>query len=912
VRITIASTFACLSLVNSAAAKEAKCAGRQAIQVPAKPLGSALQTLARDCDLQIVYISEDVDPFHTDGVTGELTLDEALTKLLAGTGLTFSHTGDHGLVIKPSARPQLAESARPPAGAGQSPPATVNATHTAASEAEISSGEKKPRTRGGWFGALLGMAAAHLFAPLAAAQSADSSAEAAVLEEVVVTAMKRETVLQDTPVALTVLDGDTLQDAGIQSINDLQNIAPSVQINASPFGSVINIRGVTTTDNTSKGDQGIAFNVDGITVGRPRESGAAFFDVNRIEVLRGPQGTLYGKSTTGGVINVISNRPTSEAGGRLNLEYGDFETKRLSGVYNAPVTDKFAVRAAFDYNERDGYLPTHNGSAAFNDQDDRALRLSGLYQFTDTTSLYLTTSLGKIAGIGAGQVPVSRFVAAGTSVNANDIVKVKSASGESGRSVFGVPAAIAPQLDEKYDNVTLEFKTQFSGAQLTYVGGHRNYKSDSFSAQSLQPSALAGPPPPVFAWDWANYNGDAVTNQHELRLSNAESGRLNWIAGYNWYREDLSESDHNWSAPVVNPTRVASIPGIDPLNTTDHVSSGFFGQATFALVERLNLTLGARRSKDEVVRRGTFAVGPGQVDAAGRPCVYPNDCIGGPNNGTQSAGKTTWRAGLDFKPGDNSLLYFSAATGYKAGGFNDFDPATGTFGPYDPEELTAYEAGFKATLRHRLTVDSALFFYDYSAAQISSLTNVQGNVIILTRLAPVTIKGWENDFTWLPTDDDTLRFGFSLMKGEYDQLTAGGRAAGAFPPIGAEFTDWSGRSIDKVSDVTVRAEYLHDFNLASGARITARIASRYDSGYMVSNVTNAYQFEQDAFTRTDFNLTYRGRDDRFSIGVFVRNIENKVQILNAPDDPYTAATQDQVGVGVTEPRVYGLRTGMKF
>ena len=731
------------------------------------------------------------------------------------------------------------------------------------------------------------------------------------LDVVIVTAMKRETASLDTPIALSVFGESVLKEAGIQSIDDLQNIAPSVHIDPSPFGSVINIRGVTTTDNTSKGDQGIAFNVDGITVGRPRESSAAFFDVNRIEVLRGPQGTLYGKSTTGGVINVISNRPAQQFSSSLDLEYGDYATQRLTGVVNLPATDKLAFRAAIDYNQHDGYLPTNDGSPAFNDEDDRALRVSGLYQFSDRTSLFVTTTFGKVEGVGNGAVPVSRFVAPGSGVNANDTIDVDSAKGDSGRTVFGVPPALQPALDESYSNVTVELNTAFRGLALTYLGGHRDYDTDSFSAQSFEPSALPGPPPPIYTYDWANYRGDAKTDQQEVRLSNAKSGRLDWIVGYNWYRERISESDHNWSSPVTNPTREAAIPGIDPLNTTTHESSGLFGQITLGLVERLNLTLGVRRSQDEVNRIGTFAVGGGQVDASGQPCVYPNDCVGAPNNGHQEADKTTWRVGLDYKPTGKVLIYGSIATGYKAGGFNDFDPTTGTSGPYGPEELTAYELGFKGTVLPKLTYESALFYYDYAQAQISSLTNVQGNVIILTKLAPITIKGWENDFTWLPTPADTLRLGFSLMRGEYDSFQAGAREPGAFPPVGAVFTDWSGRSIDKVPDLALLVEYAHDWTLGGGAKIRARFATRYESGYVVSNITNAFQWKQSGYSRSDFNLNYTARDDRYSVGLYVRNLEDKVQILGAPDS-YTGATQNQVGVGVTEPRVFGIRGAMRF
>lgn len=751
-----------------------------------------------------------------------------------------------------------------------------------------------------------------LAAPLGAFAQDGPEEEEARQDVVVVTALKRETALQDTPLALTVLDGDALGTAGVESIVDLQNVAPSVQIGRSDFGVTINVRGVTTTDQTSKGDQGIAFNVDGVTIGRPREMGTAFFDIARVEVLRGPQGTLYGKSTTGGVINVITNRPENTFGGHLDLEYGDFDTKRIEGALNVPITDKFAVRGAVAFNERDGYLESDDGRQDFNDQDDLSFRLSGTYDFSDKTSLFVTTTFGEVQGAGTGVVPFANFIDPGQGLALGETLTVSSISGESARTVISVPDALLPSIDDEFINATAEFTTEFNGINLTYIAAHRNYNSNTFSVETLAPSPILGPPPPLFTWDWGQYRGTAITDQQELRISNANPGRLNWVAGYNWYREDLNESDHRWASPVTNPTREAGINVIDPVNSTDHESSGVFGQVDFAYTDSLNFTLGARYSEDEVERIGTFAVGPFQVDATGAPCMFPNDCIGPPNNGFQSDEKVTWRVGVDWKPIEDVLVYGSIATGYKAGGFNDFDPDTGTVGTYDPEELISYEVGYKGRLLENLYWDSALFFYDYSDAQISNLINIQGTPIIFTRIAGVEISGWENDFTWTPTDDDTLKFGFSLMDGEYTDFTAGGHAPGEFPPVGAEFVDWTGRPIDKVSDLTARIEYLRDWQLSNGGLVTLRVASRYDSGYYVSSVTDAIQVEQDGYTRSDANLTYVSPGQRYTIGAFVRNIEDELQLLREPQSGFPPGAGNTIGVSVTEPRVFGVRLGVEF
>jgi iron complex outermembrane receptor protein len=723
----------------------------------------------------------------------------------------------------------------------------------------------------------------------------------AELTEVVVTALKRETTVQETPIALSVLSEESLKAAGVQTVSDLQNVAPNLSVGRGDFGVTLSLRGVTTTDNTSKGDQGIAFNVDGITVGRPREMGTAFFDIERVEVLRGPQGTLYGKSTTGGVINVITNRPQPEFGGSAELEYGDFDTVRATGVLNLPVGDRVAVRAAVAYNDRDGYLPTDNGTPAFNDQDDLTGRLSALFDITDDLSLFLTGTVGEINGIGAGLVPLDHFIPTGRGIAANEVVKVSSVSGESGRTVIGVPVALVPGINDSFWNVTAEFNASLGAVHLTYLGGLRDYDANTYSAQSLAPNPN---------WDWGQYRGTARTNQQEIRLSNEQTGRLNWIAGFNWYQEKLSESDHRWSSPQSNPTREAAIPGINPLNDTDHESTGIFGQVDYGVSDQLTATVGLRYSKDEVRREGTFAVGPGQVDANGNPCRYPADCIGGPNNGEQSDDKVTWRVGLDYKPTDGRMYYASIATGYKAGGFNDFDPITGGPGPYDPENLTAYELGFKGYFGKSLEWNSALFYYDYSDAQISSLTNVEGNVVLFTKLAAIEIKGWENELSWNPTPRDHLKLYVTLMDSSYEDFTAGGHAPGEFPPIGAEFSDWSGRGIDKVSDVTAMLEYAHSWSIGAGGSLELRLATRFDSGYLVSNITDAFQLKQDSYTRSDANLTYTTAGGSF-VGVFVRNIEDRMQIISAPEG-FRPGQEATVGVGITEPRVFGLRAGVRF
>lgn len=702
------------------------------------------------------------------------------------------------------------------------------------------------------------------------------------VEVIEVTAAKISGLPQDTPLALSVMGGDDLIENGVNNVADIQNIAPGVSIGRDSFGVNLNIRGVTTTDTTSKGEQGIAFNVDGVPIGRPREQGAAFYDVNRVEILRGPQGTLYGKSSTGGVINVITNKPQFEFAAKADLEVGNYDARSMTAVVNVPMSDKFAMRAAVNSNKRDGYLETDDGSPARNDRDDLNYRLSGLYEFSEETSLLVTSSYGKIGGVGVGQVPLDTFY---------------EKSGKAQRQIYGNP--FGGNIDEEFSNITANFTTAFNGLTLNYVGGYRKYSADTISSSTYDVSRAADN-----QYDWSQYQGSVYTDSHEITLANSTDSALTWILGINWYYEDITESDHRWAAPADNATLAGSLNSIDPVNSTDHESKGLFGQANYALTDALTLTLGLRLSNDEVVRNGTFAPGPGPwPNAAGGTCIAPEDCIGFPNNATQSDDKLTYRLGFDYDIGAG-MVYGSIATGYKAGGFNDFDPNLGPAeGPqaYEPESLTAYEVGYKGKLSDNLRLNSSLYYYDYAKAQISYVVFVEGSTVLFTRSEATKIWGWENELAWDITDFDSLDVSFTTASSEYNDFQSGQDLS----------VDWSGYSLDKVSDFTAMLTYSHMWELSNGGLVRARLNSRFNGGYTVSDFVSATQFEQDSFTRTDASVTYEDEDGRFSVTAFVSNLEDKLQILSAPSE-YSAANPSTSIVSVSEPRLFGLRMSLKY
>ena len=742
-----------------------------------------------------------------------------------------------------------------------------------------------------------------LFAPdETKAQNAVAASQDNTLEEVVVTAEKKSESAERTPVALSAFGGDTLKAAGIVSIADIQNVAPGVTMGRDNFGVNINIRGVTSTDNTSKGDQGIAFNVDGIPIGRPIEEGLAFFDVNRVEVLRGPQGTLYGKSSTGGAINVITNRPEDkfEAGG--DVEFGNYNARRENAVINVPLVEQLAVRVAVNANDRDGYLKTADGSPARNDQHDQSARLSALYTINPSASLLVQFTGGEVSGVGQTQALFGN---------------VENYSGSGQRNVYGDP--FGGHIDDHFRNWNGEFNADAGFAHFTYDGAHLVYtaRDETSSVNDPYGNGAADEPgffPPVpfpgpaASYAWRNYRGDFTTDSHEIRFSNAEPGMFDWVVGANWYKEQIHESDHNWLSPLADPSLATSVNAIDPVNTTTHTTYGIFGQTTWHITDVWGVVLGLREAHDDVKRIGAFAAPWEQIpsgapwpDAYGNPCAAPSDCIGTPNNGAESASKLTYRVGLNAQVDPNDLIYATVATGYKAGGFNDF--ATSVNGAtYAPENMTAYELGYKGEPESNLRFNSDLFYYDYSSDQISSLVYVATSPVIATRSAATRIYGWENEVTWKFTSHDIVDGSLALEKSKYTNFLTGALAD----------INWDGKSLDKTPAAVVIAGITHIFDFSSGSNLSVRLGTKYSTSYDLSDFVDAIQYKQKAYTRSDLTLNWTAADGKLTVQGYVHNIEDKMQAESYTPATVTAYNATGATAAVSEPRMMGVRIGFKY
>jgi iron complex outermembrane receptor protein len=844
---------------------------RHAIRIASQPLGLALQALGNELKLQIVYRSAVVGQLTTPGISGELNADEALAALLADTGLTYHYLDEHTVTIVPVE----------PASGG-------------ATSSKLPDRAPVPRAD----------AAVGLRGAAVASAVVGSGAEPAWRmgpQEVIVTAEKTTEVASKTPLSLSVYSGHDLREQGITSVAGLQDIDSVLNVGQSPSGVNISIRGVATTDVSSKGDQAIVFDIDGVPVGRPREMGLAFFDLERVEVLRGPQGTLYGKSSTGGAINVITNKPEDTFSASATLEYGDYDARRGSAVLNVPVTDSLALRAAGAFDLRDGYLdpridaPPLAYAPARQDQNNQAARLSALWSPVQPLSVLITGTAGRVGGVGNLYNAIYE--------------RVSTSSGSTARAVYYNP--LGGTTDDDFRNVNAELNAQWGPVHVTYDGARILYTAHDTPSSEIDPAAnpnAAGTP----QYGFTDYRATYTTVSHEVRLSNATPQRIDWVIGANHYHENLAENDQNWNVPVTYPTFDASTNATGILGTTTHTSYGLFGQGSWHVSPALKLTLGLRDSSDRVSRRATFAGGPLQpgtgtpwLDKNGQPCHALNACVGAPDNGDEAASKITYRLGADYQLTDEHMVYFFVATGYKAGGFNDYDPVANGVSEYAPEQLTAYEVGYKGQLHPGLQYESAAYYYDYSRNQVTSVVaffNVQPpTFVIFTRAVPAVLYGWENELRYGLTAADEVDLALALESTRYRQLLAGL----------TENVDWSGTGLDNAPRAAGTLAYTHRWYRAGGAYVQLHMGTKFSSGYDESDFVNAVKYRQGGFTRSDLTLSYRPASRQFGLDAYVHNIEDRLQLLSAPTNN-ALHVADGSGVAVSAPRTVGIRITVNY
>lgn len=712
--------------------------------------------------------------------------------------------------------------------------------------------------------AISGIACSAAVAQVSSNQHPAARAGDGAVADVVVTAQRTAAPASRTPVAMSVLTSEQLRDLGADSAAAIGPRLPNTHFDQAFSGLRVTIRGISSNDTTDKGDPSVAFMQDGVYIARPNSQSANFLDVDRIEVLRGPQGTLYGRNTTAGLVHVISNAPSARLEGAAGVEVGTYGKRKVEGVVNLPVTDALALRAAVSQVRQDPFLKNGQGTPhrPGMDRDERDARLSAKLAFNPDASLLLRYDHSDTEGNNDRFVPDTNFY---TGVASGAPVWRPGSTDERLTNSFR-PRNMTPVQgwhDRRIRGLGATLDWNLGPATVSYIASHRE------TDQRILQNYYYRVTPAIALGVLNNYDGHNEQDSHELRVASNGNGPLQAQAGLYTFSE---ESDTSYYFQGLQPVGLPPYYAFPLL--TEARSKAVFGQLTWRVREDLRLTAGARRTEDEKSRIGSTNFQRG-------PTFNPGTDRAQLNMASLDYGQTTWRMGAEFDLAPATLMYASLATGYKAGGFNDgclagssgvglSCPASGAVGAsdlyYQPERLRAWEAGVKSRLLDgRASVNAVAFYYDYSNLQLSGNAIVAGAPRILTRNAgQARSRGLEIDGELRVGANGRLSYGATLLDAEYVQ----------YAPAGA--VSWAGRALDRAPKHVYTLGYQQRF-LLGGARLDAGLFSRRSADYVIAVPSQLLEYRIPSHTSTDATLRYQPQGASWSLLARVRNIEDKVR-----------------------------------
>ena len=626
---------------------------------------------------------------------------------------------------------------------------------------------------------------------------------AQTIEEVVVTAQKREQSLQDVAIAVTAFTGDQLQDRGLDSVTQLEDITPNLRIRRNFGDGVPNfaIRGVGhLTDLSTVSSSPVAIHINEVPHPYPATSTALMFDLERVEVLRGPQGDLFGLNTTGGTINFITAKPTDEFEASILAEYGRWDRYKIEGFVSGPLSDNVRGRIAVTRNERtDGWQRNDITGEDLGEFEKTGVRATLDVDFSDNLNALLEVHYTRDDSDAQG--PRLLTVTTGTRdldptftdfLNFGQPVTGHRDTRWSDTSTF-FPAGTKPFIDHEGVGGSLILTWDAGPITVTSVSGYENFDRFEFLDHDGDVRLLSDE---IFRSDIEGWST-------ELRVASNETGPLTWLAGFN-YADDKVEQLTLFD--IVDEI-ILGFPGVggqQPIQNREMWA--IFGHAEWEFTTDWKISAGIRWTDEErrQTRQGTFKFGDNtdlvtllSGGAFTSPGPSPFDrgvtltdadfscfailapCIPGPAGGfSDTISSEDWSAKLtlDHILTEDWLIYASIARGIKSGGFADNAASVSTtLVPYQQEELLAYELGAKGTaLDKTLRVNAAFYYYDYNDQQISDFLPdpIFGPLITQVNAPETEIYGFELEVLWVPTERWTISQNLGYTKGKFEEFTA--------------------------------------------------------------------------------------------------------------------------------------------
>lgn len=691
-----------------------------------------------------------------------------------------------------------------------------------------------------------------VLAPVQGHAQTGAESQGASVEEIIITARKSSENLQRAAISVTAINMDTIERSGVKDPTDLQSRMPGVEFQTATSVPGVSIRGIGTYNLQSGVDAAVAYSIDDIYLARPQAFPPVLVDIAQVEVVRGPQGTLYGRNSNGGAISFRTNKPElGKLGAALTGTVGNYSTFGSEAMLNVPLGDKAAIRGAFGSNNRDGYY--ENG---YGDANDWAARVRLLLQPADSFDFALTADRSRLRNAGATSdacPPRSSYAICQTT-------PFRPWTGLDGRdptdfvhidiwSIYG-------EANLTLNDVTVTSLTSYR--HTDWLTKRTDFQFDS------QAGFIQGLVSKLFT--------------QELRIASSDSSALRWLVGGYYSHES-------------GPGRMSlEAGGADYFISNPELemeSKALFGQVTYSVTDSLRLTGGIRYTMEE-----KSATGPVEVILAASQTFLIDH--------RTSLDKVTWKAGFEYDVAPDSLLYGSVSTGFKSGGVNQV-PNHPAFSPvYEPETITAYQIGSKNRFfSNSLQINAEFFYYDYRNFQTLQIAvdpsgEVPGFFAETANSQKATLYGGEIEAILALSRVDTLTASLTLLHNKFDRFLVGG-------------TDLSGKHLQAAPPYAVAVSYQHIFELGNGGEIILGADSQLVGAHYMdnSNISGSYQT---TYTRSGASLTYQDRNRNWTVSLFIRNIEDRAVIATyAPSfiGPGDTAT-------LYPPRVFGALLGWKY
>jgi iron complex outermembrane receptor protein len=709
------------------------------------------------------------------------------------------------------------------------------------------------------------------------------------LEKIVVTATKREQGLQEISVSVSVIDRKTVENAQMDNGTDIARLAPNV--NVSYFGlpdqPKYSLRGAATTDfalNTSSATGTI---VDEVNLAASYFGGPLLFDIERIEALRGPQGTLFGKNTTGGALHFITRKPSFDTGGYVKASVGDYGYKHVDGAVEAPINKKLAARFAFSYSDSDGFWENENPNGSdLGDIDNRAARLSLLYEdgdFDATLRLITSRSNPKAAGI------------------------ISIGSGPGNTNVIGVNPRVSQITGEPYDahqgfwDRSGDIKVKTDGAYLTM-----NYEMDDLTVTSVT-SKITGSFLNLVDADGSMNNllhidfyAESDEVQQDIRItSNYDSG-FNFIAGLYYFDEqsEIPTTTRLFEEFIRDPS---FDPAVDPFaGTPSFVETDFdqrrtsyaaYFNGSFDLSDSLTLNAGIRYTQDEgelqnFTSTGTFLL------PENTSLVVPFIVDDAANDQGYSDSAVTGKLGLDLKLDNGSLVYGHYSRGYRSSAFDGSALFSATsLTTAAPETIDTIEFGYKTQFaENRIQVNSAVFFSNYNDLQFLNVISATESELVNE---DAEMYGFEVEATMLATDNLQLSMGLGYLQGEYKDAMLNG-------------IDISGN--DLVEAPSINFNLSIDYDIAVGSDL---VTLHVDTNFVDEQFFDAFNSEDvsnDSFWNANGKIMYTPGDGTFQFSIWGKNLTNN----DEPVGRIRTGAVNSVFAVTPQPRRFGVEARFNF